>query len=76
MTSISKKVYVDKLDEIVNKYNNTYHGKIKIKSVDVNSNTYINSSKEINNNDSKFKIGDVVRISKYRNISAKGYVPN
>ena len=76
MTSISKKVYVDKLDEIVNKYNNTYHGTIKIKPVDVNSNTYINSSKGINNKDSKFKIGDVVRISKYKNISAKGYVPN
>ena len=76
MTSISKKVYVDKLDEIVNKYNNTYHGTIKIKPVDVNSNTYINSSKEINNKDFKFKIGDVVRISKYKNISAKGYVPN
>ena len=76
MTSISKKVYVDKLDEIVNKYNNTYHGTIKIKPVNVNSNTYINSSKEINNKDFKFKIGDVVRISKYKNISAKGYVPN
>ena len=76
MTSISKKVYVDKLDEIVYKYNNTYHGTIKIKPVNVNSNTYINSSKEINNKDFKFKIGDVVRISKYKNISAKGYVPN
>ena len=59
-----------------NTYNNTYHGTIKIKPVDVNSNRYINSSKEINNKDSKFKIGDVVRISKYKNISAKGYVPN
>ena len=59
-----------------NTYNNTYHGTIKIKPVDVNSNRYINSSKEINNKDSKFKIGDVVRISKYKNIYAKGYVPN
>ena len=64
-TSISKNVYIDKLDDIVNKYNNTYHSTIKMKSVDVKSNTYINSSKEINDKDPKFKIGDIVRISKY-----------
>ena len=76
MTSISKNVYTDKLDDIVNKYNNTYHSTIKIKSVDVKSNTYIDSSKEINNKDLKFKIGDIIRISKYKNIFAKSYVPN
>ena len=64
MTSISN-VYVDKLDDIVNKYNNTYHSTIKMKPVDVKSSTYIDSSKEINDEDPKLKIGDIVRISKY-----------
>ena len=64
MTSISKNVYIDKLHTIANKYNNTYHSAIKMKPVDVKSNTYIDSSKEINNNVPKFKIGDTVRISK------------
>ena len=76
MTSIQKNVYIDILDNIVNKYNNTYHGTIKMKPVDVKSNAYINCSKEIYNKDSEFKIGDIVRISKYKNIFAKGYVPN
>ena len=48
MTSVSKNVYIDKLDDIVNKYNNTYHSTIKMKPVDVKSSTYIDSSKEIN----------------------------
>ena len=56
MTSISKNVYIDELDNIVKKYNNTYHRKIKMKPVDVMSNTYIESSKEINDKDRKFKI--------------------
>ena len=76
MTSVSRNVYIDKLDDIVNKYNNTYHSTIKMKSVDVKSNTYIYSSKEIDNRDANFKIGDIVRISKYENIFAKGYTPN
>ena len=76
MISALKNVYVDKLDDIVNKYNNTYHSTIKMKPVDVKSNTYIDSSKEINDKDPKFKIGDIVRISKYKNIFAKGYTPN
>ena len=71
MTSISKNVYIDKLDDIVNKYNNTYHSTIKIKPVAVQSNTYIDS-----NIDPKFKIGDTVRISKYENIFAKVYTPS
>ena len=76
MTSLSKNVYIDKLDDIVNNYDNTYHSTIEMKPVDVESNTYINSSKEINDNDPKFKIGDFVRISKYKNAFAKDYVPN
>ena len=76
MISVSKNVYIDKLDDIVYKYNNTYHSTIKMKPVDVKSNTYIDTSKEINNKDPKFKIGDIVSISKYKNIFSKGYVPN
>ena len=76
MTSISKNVYIDKLDDIVDEYNNTYHTTIKLKPIDVKDNTYINVDKEINNKDPKFKIGDHVRISKYKNIFAKGYMPN
>ena len=76
MTSISKNVYIDKLDDIVDEYNNTYHTTIKMKPTDVKDNTYINTSKEINNKDPKFKVGDYLRISKYKNIFGKGYIPN
>ena len=76
MTSISRNVYIDKLDDIVDKYNNTYHTTIKMKSIDVKDNTYINIDKEINTKDPKFKVGGRVRISKYKNIFAKGYTPN
>ena len=76
MTSISKNVYIDRLDDIVDKYNNTYHTRTKMKAIDVKDNTYINTDKEINNKDPKFKVGDHVRISKYKNIFAKGYTPN
>ena len=76
MTSISKNVYIDKLDYIVNEYNNTYHTTIKMKPIDVKDNTYINTDKDINIKDPKFKVGDHVRISKYKNIFAKGYMPN
>ena len=76
MTSISKNVYIDKLDDIVNEYNNTYHRTIKMKPVDVKDNTYIDFEKEVNDKDPKFKIGDHIRISKYKNIFAKGYTPN
>ena len=74
MKSISKSVYIDKLNDIVNKYNNTYHKTIKMKPVDVKPSTYIDSSKEIDYHDPKLKIGDIARISKYKNIFAKGYV--
>ena len=76
MTSILKNVYIDKLDGIVNKYNNTYHRTIKMIPVHIKSNTYIDSSKEINDTDSKFKFSDIVRILKYKNIFAKAYTPN
>ena len=62
MTSVSKNVYIDKLDDIANKYNNTYYSIIKMNLVDVKSNTYIDCSKEINDTYPKFKIGDIVRI--------------
>ena len=76
MTSVSKNVYIDKLDDIVNEYNNTYHRTIKMKPVDVKDNTYIDFEKEVNNKDPKFKIGDHVIISKYKNNFAKGYTSN
>ena len=76
MTSVSKNVYIDKLDDIVGKYNNTYHRTIKIKPVDVKDHTYIDFKKEVNDKDPKFKVGDRVRISKYKNIFTKGYTSN
>ena len=76
MTSVSKNDDVDKLDDTVEKYNNIYYSPIKMKPVDVKSNTYIGSSKELNDKDSKFKSGSTVRISKYKGIFAKGYTPN
>ena len=76
MTSISKNVYIDKLDNIVNEYNNIYHRTIKMKPIDLKDNADINIGKEVNDKDLKFKVGDRVRILKYRNIFAKGYTPN
>ena len=69
-------MYIDNSDGIVNKYNNTYHSTIKMKPVDIKPSTYIDSSKEINDENPKFKTGDIFRISKYKNIFAKGYVTN
>ena len=74
MTSISKNVYIDKLDDIVNEYDNTYHRTSK-KPIDVKDNRYINIDKD-NDKDPKFKVGDFIIISKCKNISAKGYTPN
>ena len=78
MTSRSKHVYIDKLEDILNEYDNTYHITIKMKPVDVKDNTYIESMElwRSNDKDPKFKVGDYVRISKYKNIFAKGYTPN
>ena len=76
MTSISKNFYIDELDDIVHKYNNKKDRTIKMKPTDVKENIYIDFDKEVNNNDPKFKVGDHVRISKYKNIFAKDYTPN
>ena len=73
---IAKNVYIDKSVDIVDKYNNTCHSTIEMKPVDVKPTTCIKCSKEINYQDLKFKIGEIVRISKYKNIFAKRYVPN
>ena len=66
-------MFIDKLDNIVNEYNNTYHRTIKMKPVDVKDNTYIDSSKEVNDKVPKLKVGDHVRISKYKNTFAKWF---
>ena len=76
MASISKNVYIDKLDDIVDEYNNTYQRTIKMKPIDVKDNTYINIDKEVHDDNPKFKVGDHVGISKHKNIFAKGYTPN
>ena len=76
MTSITKNVYIDKLDDMVNEYNNTYHRKIKMEPVDVKNYTYIDIGKEINDGDPKFKVDDHVRLSKYKNIFAKEHTSN
>ena len=64
------------LDDIVNKYNNTIHRTIKIKPIDVTDNSYVKYNEDFNKKGPKFKVGDRVRISKYKNIFAKGYAPN
>ena len=64
MTSVSENVYIDKLNDIVDEYNNTYHRTIKMKPVNVKDNTSIDLKKKVNDKDSKFKVGDHVRISK------------
>ena len=76
MTSISKNVYFDVLDDIVNKYKYTVHRTIKMKPVNVTSDSYVEYNEDSNEKDPKFKVSDHVRISKYKNILAKGYAPN
>ena len=76
MTTISKNVYFDGLDDIVDKYNNTVHKAIKMKPIDVTNDSYAVYNKDFNKKNPKFKVGDHVRISKYKNIFAKEYAPN
>ena len=76
MTAISKNIYFDVLDDIVNKYNNTVHRTIKMKPIDVTDDSYAEYNEDFNKKDPKFKVGDHVRISKYKNIFAKGYTQN
>ena len=64
-------MYCDKMDDIVNKFNNTCHSTIKVKPVDVKTNTYVDLGKENKEKDPKFKVGDLLRISKYENTFAK-----
>ena len=76
MTAVSKNVYFDVLDNILNKYNNTVHGSIKMKPTDVTSDSYAEYNGDSNVTKPKFKVGDHVRISKYKNIFAKGCTQN
>ena len=76
MTAISKNVYFDVLDDIVNKYNNTVDRTIKMKPIDITDDYYVRCNEAFNKKNLKFKVGDHVRISKYKNIFAKGYTPN
>ena len=75
MNSISKSVYIDKSDYIVNKYNDTYHRTIKMRLGDVKSSTYVGFDKENNKESSKFKVSNLVRISKYKIIFTKDFAP-
>ena len=76
MTALSKNVYFDVLDNIVNKYNNTVHRTIKMKPIDVTTDSYAEYNEDSNKRNPRFKVGDHVRISKCKNIFAKGYAPN
>ena len=76
MTAISKNVYFDVLDDIANKYSSTVHRTIEIKPIDVTSGSYVECNEDSSKKNPKFKVGDHVRILKYKNIFAKGYAPN
>ena len=81
MKAISKYVYFDVLDDVVDEYNNTYYKTIKMKPVDVGDDSFaecngIAFNEESNEKNPKFKLGDDVRISKSKNVFAKGYTPN
>ena len=76
MTAIAKNVYFNVLEDIVNKYNNTVHRTIKMKPIEVTDDSYAEYNEESNKKSPIFIVGDHVRISKYKNIFAKGYVPN
>ena len=76
MRAVLKNVYFDVVDDIVNKYYNTVHTVIKIKPTEVTSDCYAEYNEDSNEKDPKFKVGDRVRISKYKNIFAKGYTQN
>ena len=76
MTATSKNVYFDVFDDIVNKYNNTVHITIKMEPIDFTGDSHDEYNEDFNKKDPKFKISDHVRISKYKDIFAKGYAPN
>ena len=76
MTAISKNIYFDVLDDIVDKYNNTVHRTINIKPIEVTDDYYAEYNEIPTKKNPKFKVGDNVRISKYKNIFVKGYTPS
>ena len=76
MTAVSKNLYTDILDDIVNKYNNTYHRTITTKPIKIKDNTYIDSIKEFNDKDPKYKVGDHVITLKYKNIFVERFIPS
>ena len=76
IASVSKNIYFDVLDDIVNRYNNAVHRNIKMKPIDVTSDSYAEYNEDSNEKDPKFKIGDHVRISEYKNIFAKENTQN
>ena len=75
MTAISKNVYFDVLNDIVDNYNNTFLKTIKMKPIDVKNDSFAEYNEKINEKDPKFKVSVHVRISKYKNIFVKGYPP-
>ena len=76
MTAISENLYFDVFNDIVNKYSNTIHRTIKMKPIEVSDDSYAKYNEDFNKKNPKFKVGDHGRISKYKNIFAKGYTPN
>ena len=76
VTAISKNVYFDVSDDIVDEYTNTYHKTIKMKPIDVGDHSFAEYNEESNKKDPKFKVGDHVRILKFKNVFAKGYTSN
>ena len=76
LLAVLKNVYFDALDDIVNKYNKTVHRSIKMKPIDTTSDSYAEYNEDSNEKDPKFKVGDHVRILKYKNIFVKGYTQN
>ena len=79
MTAIQASIFLNVLDDVVNKYNNTVHRTIKMKPIEVTDDSYAECNEDSmhsNKKDPKFKVGDHVRISKYKNIFAKGHTPN
>ena len=76
MTAVSKNVYVDVLDDVVNKYNNTVHRSMRMTPIDVTSDSHAEYNENSNETKPKFQVGDYIRISKYKNIFTKGYTQN
>ena len=76
MTAVSRNVYFDLLDNIVDKYSNTVHRTLKTKPIEVRSDSYAEYNEDSNITKPKFKVGDHVRILKYKNSFAKGYTKN